>query len=279
MLGLSVAQIPFWKLQAIGNDFPLFHTSDLEGIELSRLAIRAADRQFGIGGDGILTMQPLGQDRVELRMFNPDGTEDFCGNGLRIAARHAFDQGWVGPKFTIVHRDHDVPSEVRPDGQILTTIGTASYEPSVVPVKRTAELFDDVIAVLGGKEFRGSSLSTGSTHTVIPVDSLPTDQEISSWGPELEHLPIFPDRTSVIFAHEVKPMELQIRIWERGVGETLGCGTGSSAAAADYLRRRSGGGTVKVQNPGGEIQVSMGAWDEPITIQGEAELIYQGKFK
>lgn len=273
-----MAQIPFWKLQAIGNDFPLFHTSDLEGIDLSQLAIKAANRQFGVGGDGILTMQLLGSDRVELRMFNPDGTEDFCGNGLRIAARHAFDQEWVGPRFTIVHRGHEVPAEVRPDGQILTTIGTASYEPTVVPVDRPEELFDTAIATFGEKEFVGSSLSTGSTHTVIPVEALPTDKEISTWGPELEYLPIFPDRTSVIFTLEVKPMELQIRIWERGVGETLGCGTGSSAAAADYLRRRSQGGSVKVQNPGGDIQVSMEAWDKPITVQGEAMEVYRGMF-
>lgn len=278
MLALAVAQIPFWKLQAIGNDFPLFHTSDLEGIDLSQLAIKAANRQFGIGGDGILVMRPLGEDRAELRMFNPDGTEDFCGNGLRIAARHAFDQGWVGPKFTLIHRNHDVPSEVRPDGKILTTIGTASYEPSIVPIDRSSELFNDLIATLSGKEFRGSSLSTGSTHTVIPVETLPTDKEIAAWGPELEYLPIFPDRTSIIFTQELQPMELQIRIWERGVGETLGCGTGSSAAAADYLRRRQGTGTVRVINPGGDIQVTMEAWNKPITIQGEASEVYRGLF-
>ncbi|MBC8066633.1 MAG: diaminopimelate epimerase [Chlorobia bacterium] len=276
MLGLTVGQIPFWKFQAIGNDFPLFHASDLDEVDLSELAISAANRQFGIGGDGILVMKPLGENRAELRMFNPDGTEDFCGNGLRIAARHAFDEGWTGAGFTLVHRGQDVPSQVLPNGQILTTIGTASYAPSEVPVNRPTELFDDVVAVVDGKEIRGSSLSTGSTHTVIPVDVLPSDDEIASLGSQLEYLPIFPDRTSVIFAKEIAPNELQIRIWERGVGETLGCGTGSSAAAADYLRRRDAGGKVLVQNPGGEISVSMDAWDRPITVQGEASLVYRG---
>lgn len=268
----------FWKLQAIGNDFPLFHTDDLRDVDLGALAIQTADRKFGIGGDGLLVMRPLGPDRAELRMFNPDGTEDFCGNGLRIAARHAFDQGWVGPKFTLVHRGQEVPSEVRADGQILTTIGVASYEPSVVPIDRPTELFNDLIGVVGGVEFRGSSLTTGSTHTVIPVEILPTDQEIATWGPELEYLPIFPDRTSVIFVQETTPLNLRIRIWERGVGETLGCGTGSSAAAADYLRRKGGNGTVLVQNPGGDIQISMPAWNQPITIQGTAELVYSGQW-
>lgn len=273
-----MAQIPFWKLQAIGNDFPLFHASDLEGVDLSQLAIKAANRQFGIGGDGILVLEHFLSGFTKVRMFNPDGTEDFCGNGLRIAARHVVDQVWAFEKFMLIHREHPVPSEVRPDGQILTTIGTASYEPSIVPVDRPTELYNDLIATIDGKEFRGSSLSTGSTHTVIPVETLPTDKEIATWGPELEYLPIFPDRTSIIFTQELQPMELQIRIWERGVGETLGCGTGSSAAAADYLRRKSEGGTVKVINPGGDIQVTMEAWNGPITIQGTAERVYQGLF-
>lgn len=177
-----------------------------------------------------------------------------------------------------MHRGQDVPSEVLPDGQIRTTIGTASYSPSVVPVNRTTELFDDVVADVEGREIRGSSLSTGSTHTVIPVDVLPSRDEIASLGPQLEYLPIFPDRTSVIFLREIAPMELQIGIWERGVGETLGCGTGSSAAAVDYLRRKGEGGKVLVRNPGGNVSVSMDAWDSPITIQGEASAVFRGSF-
>lgn len=273
-----MGKLPFWKHQAIGNDFPLFHASDLEGVDLSQLAIRAADRKFGIGGDGLLVMRPMEENRAELRMFNPDGTEDFCGNGLRIAAKHAFDQGWVERKFTLVHLDREVPSEVREDGQILTTIGTATYDPTQVPVNLGHELYDSLIVEMDGHRFHGSSLSTGSTHTVIPVSELPTDSEMAAWGPELEYFPLYPERTSVIFTQEIAPNDLRIRIWERGVGETLGCGTGSSAAAADYLRRTGGSGEVLVQNPGGDIRIRMDAWDQPITIQGEATMVYQGCF-
>jgi diaminopimelate epimerase len=270
--------VPFWKLQAIGNDFPLFHISDLADVDLSALAIRAADRKFGIGGDGILTLERVDRSRVKMRMFNPDGTEDFCGNGLRIAARHAFDQSWVDREFVIVHGGADVFAEVGSDGQILTTLGSSDYSPSAVPHTDSGELFDAQIGVAGDREFRGSALTTGSTHTVIPVAELPSDQEIERWGPELEHLPLFPDRTSVIFVREVAEYDLKIRIWERGVGETLGCGTGSSAAAADYLRRRGSGGTVLVRNPGGNIQISMDRWNAPITVQGEATEVYRGQF-
>jgi diaminopimelate epimerase len=270
--------VPFWKMEAIGNDFPLFHLADIADIDLQALAIRASDRKFGIGGDGILVMEPVDRGRAKLRMFNPDGTEDFCGNGLRIAARHAFDEGWTQGSFVLMHGGQDIRAEVRPDGQIMTTLGAADYTPSSVPHTSNSELFDENIGVAGGREFRGSALTTGSTHTVIPVDELPTDQEISEWGPELEYLPIFPDRTSVIFAKELAQNDIGIRIWERGVGETLGCGTGSSAAAADYLRRKQSGGTVQVRNPGGDILVHMSHWDAPITVEGEAFLVYRGRF-
>ena len=270
--------IPFWKLQAIGNDFPLFHAADLTGVDLPKLAIAAADRKFGIGGDGILVARPVDRRRIELRMFNPDGTEDFCGNGLRIAARHVFDQGWIESKFTISHLSREVDAEVAQDGSILTKIGSASYKPADVPVITAGEAFDCLIVTIDDKEIRGSALTTGSTHLIIPVDELPDDERIARLGPELEYLPIFPDRTSVIFSRTTAPDELQIRIWERGVGETLGCGTGSSAAAVDYLRREDRGGTVRVNNPGGTIRVSMNDWNAPITIEGTAEAVYSGAF-
>jgi diaminopimelate epimerase len=275
---LELRSIPFWKLQAIGNDFPLFHATDLAGVDLPKLAIAAADRKFGIGGDGILVAQPVDRHRIELRMFNPDGTEDFCGNGLRIAVRHAFDQGWVEPKFAISHLNRVVDAVVSQDGSIRTTIGSASYNPEDVPVDSSDGIFDRSIATIDGEAIIGSALTTGSTHLIIPVIELPDDQKIERLGPELEYLPIFPDRTSVIFCRTTDLNEIQIRIWERGVGETLGCGTGSSAAAADYLRREGRGGTVLVRNPGGAIRVSMEAWNAPITVEGTAEAVYSGSF-
>lgn len=138
-------RIPFWKLQSIGNDFPLVPLADLRALldetvresldalhppeaecfvspdwaatdlesVLARLAVAMADRRFGVGGDGLLAAEPLGEGRVLLRMFNPDGTEDFCGNGLRCAAVHAHARGWVGDAFTLEHLGRDVAVQIR----------------------------------------------------------------------------------------------------------------------------------------------------------------------
>ena len=279
-------QIPFWKLQSIGNDFPLFHLSDvsMDPIELElllpRLAIQASNRHFGIGGDGILVVTMEGPD-VRLRMFNPDGTEDFCGNGIRCAAKHAYEQGWVGFGFNVKHLDRVVEVSVEGD-KISTVIGVADYTPEKVPHKN-GELFNSTVwsGMDSGMPLSlfGSALTTGSTHVVIPTSVIPDDDSFRSISAKIEVDPLFPMRTSVIWSREVEPMKLQIRIWERGVGETLGCGTGSSAAAADYLRRKRVGGTVEIINPGGSVSATMSSWNAPITLVGIADEVFKGTFR
>lgn len=277
----SGMELKFWKLESIGNDFPLIHADDFKG-DLSALAQKVCDRHFGVGGDGLLTLQKVGDGQLKMRMFNPDGTEDFCGNGLRCAAHHAVLEGWAKDKFALQHLDRTVPVTVK-DARIETEIGSASYDPKLIPVNATGEPFK--VHVWSGMDggmplsFHGSVLTTGSTHTVIPTVAIPDDESFLSVSPKIEVDPKFPARTSVIWSKEVAPMHLQIRIWERGVGETQGCGTGSSAAAADYLRRKGLGGTVRVDNPGGTVEVSMETWHHPITIAGTARQVYTGILK
>ena len=210
-------------------------------------------------------------------MFNPDGTEDFCGNGLRCAALHAHRQGWVGEQFTIRHLGRIVQTLIE-DGLIRTELGSASYCAEDIPVRFHEDpqnTFDRVIWEDGIRSIQGSVLTTGSTHTIIP-GPLPDDATIADLGPKIENAPQFPDRTSVIWVKTAAPMVLAIRIWERGVGETQGCGTGSSAAAVDYLRRTGGGGTVEVRNPGGTVWVTAAAWDAQVSVRGEAREVFEG---
>ena len=300
------ARISFWKLQSIGNDFPLVHLDDLERLVsdearqleavgrapaaecfvapdagatdldglLMRLAVGMADRRRGVGGDGLLAAKPLGPDRVLLRMFNPDGTEDFCGNGLRCAAVHARAQGWVGETFTLEHLGREVAVRIG-DGRVTTELGGATYRPERVPIRRGGELFREPLP--GGRV--GSALSTGSTHTILPVESLPDDGVFFVESPLLETLDLFPERTSVIWTRTIAPDHLELRIWERGVGETQGCGTGSTAAAVDYLRAEGRDGRVRVDNPGGTVFVTWDPERNETEIEGTAELVYKGEYR
>ncbi len=271
--------IPFWKWESIANDFPLFHADDLASVaDIPRFVVGVSDRRYGIGGDGVLV---LGKEETDLRlrMFNPDGTEDFCGNGLRVAAAHAQKEGWVGDQFTIRHLNRNVQVSIAGD-DISTVLGVASYDGEKVPHRAWGELFNaNVWAGMDGGHplsLYGSALTTGSTHVVIPIYALPDDASFKSVSAQIEVDPKFPERTSVIWSQELQENELRIRIWERGVGETQGCGTGSSAASVDYLRRKGRGGKVLVHNPGGDVTVSMDSWDSPITITGKSHFVFQG---
>lgn len=276
----------FWKVESIGNHFPLIHldsiigsTADEVTSNLAQLSIDMCRHHFGIGGDGLLAVG-MEEGDVRLRMFNPDGTEDFCGNGIRCAAQHVYEQKWVSESFNIRHLDRVVPCTVK-DGRIRTEIGTASYDPKDVPTNIQGELFNETIFAARVDDWsvvlQGSALSTGSTHVVLPTGALPDDDGFVKISQMIEHDPRFPQRTSVIWVVQ-DGAALKLRIWERGVGETFGCGTGSSAAAVDWMRRRCSGGTIEVKNPGGSVWVSADTWHHPITIEGVAETLFEGDF-
>jgi diaminopimelate epimerase len=279
--------IPFYKVESIGNDFVLVQEEDARSLALcdydtflSNLSVQASERRFGVGSDGLLVVSHS-DGRVSMRMFNPDGSEDFCGNGIRCAAVHALDQGWVQESFTMEHRGQEVPCKVCGDGCVETMLGAASYRPEDVPVHfldDPANTFDRVVWADRDTIVRGSALSTGSTHVVVPVPQLPEDREFFRISPLIENDPQFPDRTSVIWTQERGPGELDIRIWERGAGETLGCGTGASAAAVDYMRRNSSTGVVSVESRGGVLQISAPSWDAPLFVRGTAKEMFRGSF-
>lgn len=279
-------RLPFWKVQAVGNDFVLVHFDDLPDSHdkvLPDLARRVSDRKFGVGSDGLLAVGWSG-DRMRMRMFNPDGTEDFCGNGLRCAAAHGVlsYSPPAGPRdeFDIEHLGRIVLARVSagsaPHRCLVTTrIDGATFDPSMVPLASgVGELFESPIEV-DGKSVVGSALSTGSTHTILFVDALPQEAEFEELGRALEHAPLFPQRTSVVWAVPASG-HMSIRIWERGAGETLGCGTGASAAVAAWYRLTDGRGTTEVRSKGGIVTVAMERWDAPIDLTSEAEEVYRG---
>lgn len=270
----------FWKAQTVGNDFVLLHGEDVrtQGLEdaLPEVAVQLCSRHFGIGSDGLLVVHAEGSE-LHLRMFNPDGTEDFCGNGLRCAGLHAHRHGWVPSEFRIEHYGRLVSAVVLPDGSVKTAIGPAVYEPEEVPLDVARHPGSMVDEPLHG--YLGTALNAGSTHFVTFVPELPNDDEFERAGRLIENDPLFPARTSVIFVKEVGVRLLQIRIWERGVGETLGCGTGSSSAAAEWMRKHARSGEVEVQNPGGVLIVSADTVGGSLVTQSKPVETFAGDVK
>ncbi|MBV6458468.1 MAG: Diaminopimelate epimerase [Fimbriimonadaceae bacterium] len=281
-----MSPLPFWKVESVGNDFVLVHLSDIEmrrqlagsGIDettaLSQLAQTVCERRFSVGSDGLLAVGPH-DGGLRLRMFNPDGTEDFCGNGLRCAAWHARELGWTTGETTILHRARSVRADIDDDGMVVTDIGKATFEPTRIPVSSAGEIWHARMAV-AGHDVDLSCVSTGSTHTVLSVDTLPEDAVFLAVSRELEVHPMFPERTSVIWMEAHDTHRVRIRIWERGAGETLGCGTGSSAAAVVHARTHDLNGTFWVENRGGIVTVQMDSWQDSLTLASMVDDVYSG---
>lgn len=231
------------------------------------------DRHRGIGSDGLLVMRP-----GHLRMFNPDGTEDFCGNGLRCATVHAYQQGWMGTESTLVHYDREVNVRITGPTRARVVLPAAQWEPEAVPHLGTSEMFQTALALPGGGELTLSALSTGSTHSVVFIDDLPEDEEFLALSKEIEHHAMFPERSSVMWAHPLDDRKLALRIWERGVGETRGCGTGSVATAVSWARLRGLAGEFSVGGPGGPISIHLEHWTSPVEMESEVEVVFTGEY-
>ena len=262
--------IKFWKVQAAGNDFVLVHHEDVLAVDLPELARKVSERGFSIGSDGLLVVAPTDAG-LHLRMFNPDGSEDFCGNGTRCAAMHAHQLGWVGNSFVIEHLGRKVPAEIQRGGMVRVTLPPSTIVPDHVPYIPSHE-GGDKITVEG---VEGSPISTGSTHFIVFRDYAVPDSEFLVKSPLIEVSPVFPERTSIMWTRVLEPGQISLRIWERGAGETLGCGTGSCAAAAIYLKEFGYEGEVEVQNPGGTIYVKV-LEDGQIQMSSVPASVYEG---
>ncbi len=266
-----MTHLEFWKTETIGNDFVLIRPNGLSECDLAPLARWLCERRFGVGSDGLLVASPA-EFGLSLRMFNPDGTEDFCGNGLRCAGWHGHLEGWVSREFSILHGGRRVATRVSNEGDVSIELPAASFEPKDVPIQSSGSFVEQVVHGV-----KGTALTTGSTHFVAIVDRLPDDGFFHEVSPLIEVDPLFPSRTSVIYAEPVSQSHLRLRIWERGVGETLGCGTGSSAAAVVWSRLSGSRGHIIVDNPGGELKIFLEDWRSPIVSTSRPKRLFAGQ--
>ena len=248
------------KLHATGNDF-LVHQAT-EPLDES-VAAALCDRHRGIGSDGLLTLLP-GSDGADCAMTlrNADGgSAEMSGNGMRCLAYVAARAG-IGTLETLIVDTaigrRTVKLERGPDGQVIAAdvdMGPATFDPAAIPV--TAPSSRDLEATFHGVTYRGDAAGMGNPHLVLFVDD-PETARVVQHGPHLEHDERFPQRTNVEFVTVDARDRMRMRVWERGVGETLSCGTGACAAAAVAQRRGLVDSFLTVVVPGGELRVRLG---------------------
>lgn len=273
--------LAFTKAEALGNDFIIVDNSD-GSFELSEDDIVAlCNRRLGVGADGVLILQATDKAALGMRILNADGGEaETCGNGLRAIAKYAFDKGLVHDTSIDIETQAGVKkAEIQTNKtgravNIRVDLGTPVFERALIPMLgKAGEVVGEKLTV-GDTELEITSLSLGNPHTVIFVmnaESAPVDV----FGPAIEGLNVFPSRTNVEFVEIIARDYLRMRVWERGAGETMACGTGAAAALIAAVKSGIAERRATVSLPGGDLTVE---WrdDDHAYITGGATIVFSG---
>lgn len=270
----------FVKSHGLGNDYIVLNEADLD-FRITPEAVRLlCHRHYGVGSDGILLLAGPQTAPFVLRIFNPDGTEaEKSGNGLRIFAKYLFEHGYTHEKtFYIETKGGLVRVTLEGDRDRVTTVtvemGRASFRSHDIPVTgEEREVVNEELRVDGAR-FQFTAVSIGNPHCVIPVDHL-EPEEVRRLGPQIEHHPVFPNRTNVQFAKVRSRDRVTILIWERGAGYTLASGSSACAVAAACRRLGLTDDRVTIQMPGGDLDITIRPeWE--ITLRGPVSEVYTG---
>ena len=277
-------KLRFTKMHGISNDYVYISTFDQPEEDWEQLAIRLSDRRTGIGGDGIILVCPSDVADAKMRIFNADGSEGkMCGNGIRCVGKFVYDKGLVPPDKTTVTIDtlsgiKTLELTVR-DGKVQSArvdMGAAILSPAAIPVNYDGDRMIDAPLTVDGKVWNVTAVSMGNPHCVTFVDDVDS-LELEKLGPHFENHPIFPERVNTEFVRVIDDHTLQMRVWERGSGETWACGTGACATAVaaclnGYCKK---GDDITVHLRGGDLVIRY--TDDTVIMTGPASTVFEGE--
>lgn len=274
--------IRFTKMHAYGNDYVYVDAIHQVIENPNELAEKVSNRHFGIGADGLVLICSSETCDFRMRIFDPDGTEaEMCGNALRSTGKFVYYHGLTTKETITIETLGGIKTvylKVK-DGQVVNieaAIGEPIFEPEQIPVLTKEPEFLLQTIQVGDREYQASSLSWGNPHTVIQVEDV-DHLEVEKYGPLVENHEVFPKRTNVTFVELVDRQHLKIREWERGTGETIGCGTGCCSAVVFMHRLGLCDRIVDVQQIGGVLHVE---WDENniVHMMGPSYVVFEGEY-
>lgn len=275
----------FTKMQGLGNDYVYVDTFAHKVEDPSSLARKVSDRHFGIGSDGLVLIMPSDECDFRMRMFNPDGSEaEMCGNAIRCVSKYVYDKKFTDKTEITV----ETLAGVKVIRMLLGTDGKVAkatvdmdapiLDADKVPVTAATGKVIAQKAAFDGKEFEITCVSMGNPHCVIFMPSGSVDKmDITSIGPRIETDPMFPRKTNVEFVEVVNEKELKMRVWERGTGETLACGTGACATLVAAVLNGKSGRKADIHLRGGILTIE---WDENtghVFMTGPAVTVFEGE--
>jgi diaminopimelate epimerase len=274
----------FTKMQGAGNDYVYVNCFEEQVPDPPALSLRLSDRHFGVGGDGLILICPSDAADFRMRMFNADGSEGkMCGNGIRCVGKFIHDRGLTdktditvetlaGIKKLSLNVDNGVVRSVRVD------MGAPELHAPSIPVVSQAPKFISQPVTVDGQTYFMTCVSMGNPHAVTFVDD--TDAlKLETIGPPLEHHRLFPERVNIEFVQPVDDSTLKMRVWERGSGETLACGTGACASLVAAVLNGKCKRRAKVILLGGALEIEWDEHDNHVYMTGPAEFVFDGEIE
>ena len=272
----------FTKMHGIGNDYIYVNGFKETVMNPSEAAKRLSDRHFGVGGDGLILIQPSEKADFKMEMYNSDGSLGaMCGNGIRCVGKYVYDYGLTDQTRVSVETKSgikflDLTAKQGKVSQVEVDMGEPVLKPESVPVSLEGDSVIDREFTLGEKKYRITCVSMGNPHCVVPVENV-QELEIEKMGPLFEHHSLFPDRVNTEFIRVLDRENVQMRVWERGSGETLACGTGACAVAVACVLNGWTQEQITVHLLGGELKIRWDRERNRVFMTGPAQTVFEGE--
>ncbi len=275
--------LTFTKMHGAGNDFVLLDGRGTLPVAIESLATALADRRFGVGCDQVLVVRDGQEARFAMDIWNADGSRaEMCGNGIRCFAKWLYERGELGSRREVIEtlggpRWVEVAEA---DGELRVTVGMGvpSFDPASLPMTPGTQVPNAATLQVNGHVIDITGVSVGNPHAVAFIDDVDAFP-LATVGPLVERHPWFPQRTNFEVVSITAQRELRVRVWERGAGLTLACGSGATAVtAAAIAAGRVAPGEVALDMPGGRLQVTWGGGESELTLRGPATTVFAGEW-
>ena len=272
----------FTKMQGLGNDYVYVNCFEEKIENPSELAVKVSDRHFGIGSDGLILIRPSEVADFRMTMFNADGSEsEMCGNGIRCVGKYVYDYGLTDKTEVSVETLAGIKylKFLIKDGKVdmvTVNMGEPILKPELVPVVGEGDAVIDSPIEVDGKEYKMTCVSMGNPHSVVFVDDV-DNFPLHEVGPLFEHHKAFPRRVNAEFCQVIDRTHAKMRVWERGTGETLACGTGTCATAVACILNGKTEDKVTITLLGGDLIIRWDREKNVIYMTGPARVVFDGE--
>ena len=271
-------------MQGLGNDYVYVNCFREKIADPSRLAVKISDRHFGVGSDGLILINPSDKADFEMEMYNADGSRgEMCGNGIRCVAKYVYDYGLTDQTSISVETLGGIKYldlTVKDGKAVLVKVdmGKPELSPEKIPVVSAGEKVVDEPIDVDGQNYRMTCVSMGNPHAVVYVDCDVRNLPLEEIGPKFENHERFPNRVNTEFVRVLDRRTVEMRVWERGSGETLACGTGACAVAVSCVLNGLTEDEVTVKLLGGDLQIKWDREKDTVFMTGPAEVVFDGEW-